>query len=162
MRIDRKTGVAAIGAAGLLGLGLYLAVPAAAAKPSPTPTASSSAAPDRHKHKHPRLHAARAARGVHGEMTVRRDGKFVEMAWQRGQVTARTGSSLTVRSDDGVSWTWNTTADTKVRKNRAKAALNDVANGDRVMVWGDQNGTTRTAKIVRVPDKKDRPRTTPN
>ncbi|MFG1997848.1 DUF5666 domain-containing protein [Spirillospora sp. NPDC048911] len=162
MKINRKTGVAAAGAAGLLALGLSFAVPAAAAKPSPSPSTSSSAAPDRQKHRHPRLHAARAARGVHGEMTVRRDGKFVEMAWQRGQVTARTGTSLTVRSADGVSWTWNTNGDTKVRKNRAKAALDKVANGDQVMVWGDQNGTTRTAKIVRVPGAKDRPRATPS
>ncbi|GAA2620863.1 hypothetical protein GCM10010411_65940 [Actinomadura fulvescens] len=156
--------MAAVGAAGLLGLGLYLAVPAAAAKPSPSasPTASSSAAPDRHKHRHPRLHAARGMRGVHGEMTVRRDGKFVEMAWQRGEVTARTGTSLTVRSADGVSWTWSTSADTKVRKNRAKAALGDVAGGDQVVVWGDRSGTARTAKIVRVPGAKDRPRPTPS
>jgi hypothetical protein len=166
MKLNAKTGAAAIGAAGLLGLGLYLAVPAAA-NPSPSPSASSTASPhnkgDRGKGGHGWRHGLRSsARGLHGEMTVKRDGKFLQVAWQRGQVTGRSGSVLTVRSEDGATWQWTITGDTKVRKNWAKAAATDVANGDQVMVWGEQSGATRTAKLVRVPDpNRQRPNQTP-
>ncbi|MEU5876089.1 DUF5666 domain-containing protein [Spirillospora sp. NPDC047279] len=153
MRIDRKTGAAAIGVAGLLGLGLYVAVPAAA-KPASSPSPSTSASPkakERHGGFRAR-HGMRGGHGVHGTATVRRDGRFVQVTWQNGQVTARSGTSVTVRSADGASWTWTTDGDTKVRKKGTKAggAKVEIANGDQVMVWGRQDGATRTAKIVRV------------
>ncbi|MBO2449099.1 hypothetical protein J4573_18490 [Actinomadura barringtoniae] len=169
MKLNAKTGVAAVGVAGLAGLGLYIAVPAAA-NPSPSPSSSSTASPhgkgDKgNKGGHGWRHGLRgSARGLHGEMTVQRNGKFLQVAWQRGQVTGRSGNVLTVRSEDGATWQWTTTGDTKVRKNRAKSATTDLANGDKVMVWGEQSGATRTAKLVRVPDpnrQKQRPKATP-
>lgn len=173
MKLNVKTGVAAAAVAGLAGLGLYIAVPASA-NPSPSPSASSTASPHGKGDKgnqgdkgdrggHGWQHGLRAsARGLHGEMTVKRDGKFLQVAWQRGQVTGRSGNVLTVRSEDGATWQWTTTGDTKVRKNRAKAATTDLANGDQVMVWGEQSGATRTVKLVRVPDpNRQRPKPTP-
>ncbi|MGR3874525.1 hypothetical protein ACUXZZ_38955 [Streptomyces graminifolii] len=45
---------------------------------------------------------------VHGEATVKDNatGKWVVRIWQRGTVTKVDGDQVTVKSDDGTSWTW--------------------------------------------------------
>lgn len=155
MRTRHTTIAAGVGVAALLGSGLYLAVPALAADPSPS--ASPKAEP-----KHPRSDRPGRDRpsrrghrwgghGVHGEATVQRDDGFRLATWQRGEITALSSTTLTVKSADGVSWTWTTNAGTRVRKDREKAAVKDLADGDKILVAGERSGDTRTAKFIRVP-----------
>ncbi|WP_067487862.1 hypothetical protein [Actinomadura hibisca] len=158
MRANKKTVAAGVGAASLLGLGLYLAVPAAA-NPSPAPSPSASERHDR-ANRHPgdakgKHKLARwGQRGVHGEATVKaKDGKFTLRTWQRGQLTAKSGATLTVKSEDGVTWQWTTDAKTRVGKKGAKSSVAALATGDRVIVVGQRDGNTRTAKLVRAPKK---------
>jgi hypothetical protein len=154
-----KTIAAGAGAAGLLGLGLYLAVPAFAADPAPSPSASpttKTAHPGHQRHPgkgHPFLRA-RALRGVHGEATVQRKDGFHLVTWQRGQITSVSSSGVTVRSADGVSWTWTAGGDTRVRKDGEKSALKDLAKNDTVLVAGERSGDTRTARLIRVPKRR--------
>ncbi|MFF7472858.1 hypothetical protein [Streptomyces sp. NPDC008092] len=69
--------------------------------------------------------------GVHGEATVKDPdtGKYVVRVWQRGTVEKVDGDQVTVKSDDGTSWTWTVGSDVKVRgdsdtlKKDAKAFL---------------------------------------
>lgn len=146
MKPNLKTTTAAVAVTGLLGAGLYIAVPAFATSPQ-----SPSAAPTKeHKQRH---HPRRAMRGIHGEATVKRKDGFAKVNWQRGELTAVSANTLTVRSADGTSWTWTTTKDTRVRKNKAKAALTALAAKDQVVVFGPLEGTTRTAKAVVVRKK---------
>ncbi|MEO3811711.1 hypothetical protein ABGB17_22180 [Sphaerisporangium sp. B11E5] len=101
-----------------------------------------------------RLGARRALIGVHGETTVRaRGGGFDTFAWQRGAVTSASGTALTVRSADGVSWTWTVTGDSKVRKNGDKSTPSALKAGDDVFVLGRPSGDTRTALGVVVPKR---------
>jgi hypothetical protein len=156
MRTNRKTIAAGAGAAGLLGLGLYLAVPAAAnSSPSPSPSATSGA-PKAHpgKGNGKRLAALRHIRGVHGEATVRRKDGFHVADWQRGKITGISGTTLTVRSADGATWTWTTNGDTRVRKDGGKSSLSALSGGAQVFVLGERSGDTRTAKLVREPKKR--------
>jgi hypothetical protein len=165
MNINRKTLAGGLGGATLLGLGLYLAVPAAA-NPSPSPSPTTSAHPkgkepgrqgwkDRRGEKGPHARGRwAAARGVHGEATVKRKDGFHLRTWQVGEVTGRSGANLTVRSADGATWTWVTVAGTRVHKEGEKSAVSALANGDRIIVIGERAGTTRTAKIIRVPKRK--------
>jgi hypothetical protein len=153
MRTNRKTIAAGAGAAGLLGLGLYLAVPAAAnSAPSPSPSAT-SAAPKAHPGHGKRLAALRRVRGVHGEATVRTKDGFRLADWQRGKITGISGTTLTVRSADGATWTWTTNGDTRVRKDGGKSTVSALASGAQVFVLGERTGGTRTAKLVREPKK---------
>ncbi|QKG23433.1 DUF5666 domain-containing protein [Actinomadura verrucosospora] len=154
MRTNRKTIAAGAGAAGLLGLGLYLAVPAAAnSAPSPSPS-STTAAPKEHPRHGKRMAPLRRVRGVHGEATVRRKDGFHLADWQRGKITAISGTSFTVRSADGATWTWTTNADTRVRKDGGKSTVSALTNGAQVFVLGERSGDTRTAKLVREPKKR--------
>ncbi|MGP4026176.1 DUF5666 domain-containing protein [Actinomadura sp. 3N407] len=160
MRTRHTTTLAAgVSAAGLLGLGLYLAVPAFAADPSPS--ASPKAEPNHPRRDHPgedrpfrRGHGLRGhlgGHGVHGEATVRRDDGFRLVTWQRGEITALSSTTLTVKSADGVSWTWTANGDTRIRKDREKATIKDLADGDEIRVAGERSGDTRTARFIRVP-----------
>ncbi|MFC4530324.1 hypothetical protein [Sphaerisporangium dianthi] len=104
----------------------------------------------------PRLRLAlrRGLIGLHGEATVRaRGGGFATYTWQRGDVTAVSGGSITVKSADGANWTWALNTDTKVRKNGAKSASSALTSGDGVFVLGTPNGDARTAQGVVVPKK---------
>jgi hypothetical protein len=162
MKRDIKTITAITAGTALLGTGLYVAVPAGATEPRTAPSASPSDKRDKREHRrwqgdgpgHMRTPMARRAwRGVHGQATVRRGGEFVETAWQRGEITAISGSTLTVRSEDGVSWQWTANGGTRVRKNRDTAELSALAVGDQVFVAGPAKGGSRTAKAVLVRKK---------
>jgi hypothetical protein len=164
MKATRKSVAAGLGGATLLGLGLYLAIPAAAADPSPSPGVTKSADPkgkdregarDDKGRKGPNGNGGRwgaaIGRGLHGEATVQRKDRFHVRTWQRGEVTSVSPTNVTVRSADGTAWTWATHAGTTVRKNKEKAAVSSLAKGDRLFVFGERYGATRTAKMIRVP-----------
>jgi len=87
-------------------------------------------------------------RALHGEAVVG-DGKggFRTVAFQRGEVTAVSPTSLTVKSADGFSRTYALTAATKV--NRGRAVVGDIKNGHRVVVRADVVGSTATAGGIR-------------
>lgn len=167
MRTNSRTLAAGFGAAGVLGLGLYIAVPASAADPSPSPSTSTTAQPDDPRWDHPSRwdhgrrgpgghgHGPRGpgGHGVHGEATVRDgDDNFRLVTFQHGEITAVSSATLTVKSDDGASWTWTTDDDTRVREDHDDAALKDLAKGDEIRVAGERSGDTRTAKFIHVRD----------
>ncbi|GAA0544749.1 DUF5666 domain-containing protein [Actinomadura livida] len=165
MRTDRKSFIAGLGAAGILGLGLYVAVPAIADSPSPSPTAKPSEKGgdrpfrDGPRRVRPGLHGPGehgfgrgGGRGVHGEATVRDGDGFRLVTFQRGEITALSSTTLTVKSADGTSWTWTANGDTKIREDRKDVALKDLAKNDEVRIAGERSGDTRTAKLVRVRD----------
>ncbi|MFC6080284.1 hypothetical protein [Sphaerisporangium aureirubrum] len=129
-------------------------VAAEAASLAGTPVAFLTDGGDKPDRPRLRLGARRALIGVHGETTVRaRGGGFETYAWQRGEVTAASGTALTVKSADGVSWTWTVTGDSKVRKNGDKSTPTALAAGDDVFVLGRPSGDARTALGVVVPKR---------
>ncbi|WP_406130503.1 hypothetical protein [Streptomyces sp. NBC_00989] len=78
---------------------------------------------------------------VHGEATVKDNatGKWVVRIWQRGTVTKVDGDQVTVKSDDGTSWTWTVGSDAT-----AKGAA--LKKGDTASLTGTRSDTdTRTA-----------------
>jgi hypothetical protein len=99
-----------------------------------------------------------ARRTLHGEFVVKgKDGKFVTVLTQKGQVTTVDARSVTVRSEDGFSRTYAVDGDTRVRRERAKATIGDVKTGDRALVVADRSGTGATARtlVVRAPGAGD-------
>ncbi|GAA2574078.1 hypothetical protein GCM10010411_02280 [Actinomadura fulvescens] len=108
---------------------------AASASPSADPAPSAPSAPS----------TPAAPSVTHGEsVTKDADGKYRVYTWQTGTVTQKSGSSITVRSSDGTTWTWAINADTDVRRK-------SVAVGDTVMVGGPRDGESRTAARITDP-----------
>ncbi|MFI1046366.1 hypothetical protein ACH4U3_11155 [Streptomyces griseoruber] len=106
---------------------------------------------------------------AHGEATVKdRDtGKWVVRVWQRGTVEKVDGDRVTVKSEDGTSWTWTVGADATVRTDGGSGSgASALKMGDSVVVVGSRSGGTHTAARVvsgdfsdfrgRGPDKDDR------
>ena len=154
------------GVAGLIGVGALTGVatavsssPTAPAAPASTPTASGPAAqsgaqPDA---------AAKRGWGLlgkrleHGELVVQVRKEFRTVLIQRGTVTAVDSKSVTVKSRDGFTQTWQLAADTKIRKAGKTVAAGAVAVGNAVRVRGPKAGDTVTARVllVRVPKPAD-------
>lgn len=86
-----------------------------------------------------------AKRVEHGEAVVKgKDGKPVTVVGQRGQVTAVSATSLTVKSEDGYTASYPLTADTRVRLGGEKKAVSDLKTGATVGVVATKSGSTLT------------------
>jgi len=70
---------------------------------------------------------------LHGEFVVKKDGGgYQTVATQRGEVTAVSKDSITLKSEDGYSRTYTLTADTLV--NAARDGIGDVKTGNTVVI----------------------------
>ncbi|WP_405058575.1 hypothetical protein OG474_38415 [Kribbella sp. NBC_01505] len=111
------------------------------ADPTPAPSASPSkpadparppAGPDRGPGGGPGKVLGQGG-ALHGEFVVKKDGGgYQTVATQRGEVTAVSKDSITVKSEDGYSRTYTLTADTLV--NAARDGIGDVKTGNTVNV----------------------------
>jgi hypothetical protein len=144
------TGVAA--AAPILGAGAVMAAtsgppaPATAASSAGTPSPSPSAPPGRH-------HSGRFGAGlgfgglfgeVHGRFVVQKPGGgYQTMDVQRGSVTAVSATSITVKSSDGFTKTYQVVSSTNVDARRD--GIGSVKPGHQVTVTATVSGGTATA-----------------
>lgn len=165
----RRVGViAAWSAAAVLGLGAAGgAASVAFADPTPTPTGSASAEKSEKSDRTGREfrkgnrgfgHGLRGGAGVHGEFVVKnRDGKFVTLLSQRGEVTAVDSDSVTLKSEDGFSKEYMVNDDTRIRKDRGQSKISDVKVGDNAAVVAEKSGDGATARtlIVRTKSASD-------
>jgi hypothetical protein len=99
-----------------------------------------------------RKHHGLLDRTEHGQVTVRTKTGTEVIDLQRGQVTAVSPTSISVKSQDGFSATYVVDSTTKVRKSGQRSAIGNVANGDNVVIAALHNanatGGTDTAKRI--------------
>jgi hypothetical protein len=148
----KKVVIAGAAAAVVLGAGTA-ALAASGSGSSPGPSASASSNPGKPAAAG-KAHLGRmlARRSLHGTW-VTRDGKsgFVTHDAIRGQVTAVSASSITVKAADNVSQTYAITSDTKVhtRADKGKAGtINEVQTGDRVIVLGTGTSSLTATQVL--------------
>jgi hypothetical protein len=134
---------AAVADSGSAGTAAAAATAGPAATPPAGPAATSAAART--------ARDGRIARAIHGEFVVRTRAGYQMVNVQRGTVTAVSGSSLTVRSDDGFTGSYAVTGDTIVHHGKEKVDISTVKAGDKVRVVARVDGETRTALRVFVP-----------
>lgn len=118
--------------------------------PSAAPSSSSSEGPGgRHDRGGPWFGPGGGA--AHGEATVKdpRTGDWVVRVWQRGTVQGTAGDRVTVKSEDGASWTWTVGPDTRVSSDGASGSgTSALTKGDEVFVVGSRSGDTNTADRI--------------
>ena len=162
MRRTAKTIAAGLGTVALaagVGAGLAYAdpeqIPAASRSATPSPAASPSATPSptdkadrKHKADHIRRHPGLVRRALHGEATLGGENQRV-VVFQRGVVETVSETSLTVRSEDGFSGSYNLNTDTRIRKEKQGASRSDINVKDRVRVLATKHGSMLTAIVVR-------------
>jgi hypothetical protein len=105
-----------------------------------------------------RKHHGLLDRAEHGQVTVRTKTGTEVVDLQRGQVSAVSPTSITVKSADGFTGTYAVGSTTKVTKTGQSSAIGNVADGDNVVIAAIHSGTTDTAK--RIGDHGTKPTTT--
>lgn len=147
---------AAVSVAALSAVGIGVAV----ADPQPAPTTpTSSASPsagsstkastkeakkaDRKKHQR-----NLSKRALHGEATLGGIKKQHTIDFQRGTITAVSAGTVSVKSIDGFTASYQTDAKTKVHKAKAKATVGDLKVNDRVRVVALKDGSKLTLRAI--------------
>jgi hypothetical protein len=164
----KKVVIAGVAAATVLGAGTA-ALAASGSSSSPSPTASSGPAPGKAANgnaangnaangnaangkalRRPGLALAR--RALHGSWVTRNGSSgFVTHDAIRGQVTAVSAGSITVKAADDVSQTYAVTGDTKVHLRGAKGqagTIGQVKTGDRVIVLGTGTSSLTATQVL--------------
>ncbi len=93
-------------------------------------------------------------RGVHGQVTVKnhKTGQYVTREWQRGQITGvASGTTFTVKSPDGTSWTWTAASNAKITRDGKTISESTLKTGDKVLVVGKQSGSVNDATRIYAP-----------
>lgn len=137
--------VAGVAALAMAGIGGGIAFAADSGSTTTTPAAPASpASPSPHGH-----HGARGVRGgamEHGELTVRTSTGDQVIDVQRGQVSAVSATSVTVRSTDGFTATYTVGSASKVRVQKNASTIANVHTGDNVAVAATKSGNTNTLR----------------
>jgi len=95
---------------------------------------------------------------VHSEYVVLRDSSYVTMAGQTGTVTEISGTSLTVKSEDGFSRTYAVGSDVQVTQGMRQRggstgstlSLSSVTTGATVRITALKNSDTYTAQTIQL------------
>jgi hypothetical protein len=157
-------GVSTAALAGGIGAGLaYADTPSDEPTSSPTTTATSSPAETRaaepsgrrvqNGFRKPlaRRQLRFIARSLHGEVTLAGEEHRV-IAFQRGVVQKVSGTSLTVKSNDGFVESYVLSNSTKLRKRGDHVKVSDIDTSDRVLVVATKDESTLNARRVIVRD----------
>lgn len=125
--------------------------------PTPNPTAShgpgdgSKLKAWAHRHQ---LKVMLARNVLHGEAVVQTKNGNITVDVQRGEVTAITSDSITVKSADGVTWTWKFDPKLRVVENRAKVEPSAIKTGATVALAGPKDGDQLMARLIVIPTAK--------
>ncbi len=99
-----------------------------------------------------RLGSKLLSRVVRGDFVVRaKGGTFVDIHYERGQVSAVNATSLTVVGPDGKGATFSLTSATRIRTDGELAKAGDLQVGRTVLVFGTGSSGSYTAIVVRQP-----------
>jgi len=89
-----------------------------------------------------------ARRTLHGQITVVAKAGPRTIAFERGTVQSRSGSSVVVKAPDGTTWTWQVGTATRVIKAGQRVGATALAAGQRVFVIGQVAGGSDDARRV--------------
>ncbi len=165
----RKAMLAGVVALALTGAGTAIAWSATdSPTPTPSPSASESAPSQSGKADKGAADKAQCPQHLHSESVVKKaDGTFETRLTQQGTVDSVSGTSVTVKSEDGFIQSYAVNAETKITKFPAPAAdgspakgddgkrlrptagtIAELATGDTIRVSGVKSGNDVTARQI--------------
>ncbi len=123
-------------------------------EPANAPVPSASASGDANPHPFKGRHALRVQlrkNVLHGETVVQTKNGTQTIEVQRGQVTAVTDTTVTIKSTDGFTETWTFGPQFTVVQDRAKVATSAIKSGAQIGIAGTKSGDTSTARLAVLP-----------
>src|SRR5450756_2049392 len=131
------------------GGGAFAVAEAAASSPAAQTAASTQAAVLNNVLRgHAGLARLRRLGGMYGQFTFEASKEDRTVAFERGTVTAVTGSDVVVRANDGTTWTWALTGSSVVREDGKHTKASALATGEPVFAGGTVTGGTRSARLI--------------
>jgi hypothetical protein len=94
------------------------------------------------------LSRIRALGGMYGSFTFRTKAGDRTLAFERGTITAVSGSDVVVRAADGTTMTWLLVSSTVIRDKGAKASASALSDGELVFAGGPVVNGTRDARLI--------------
>jgi hypothetical protein len=138
--MTKRTKIALVAGTAVLALGGIGGGVAIASGTTAPATTAAAAAPA-----HPHRARGLLRRAEHAEVTVRTKQGDRVVDVQRGQVTAVSPTSVTVRSKDGFSATYKVAGTSKVRSKKKQSSIAAVHANDRVVVVASASTVRRLA-----------------
>jgi hypothetical protein len=93
---------------------------------------------------------ARLGRIVRGDVTIlKRDSTTTDAHFERGEISAKSTGSVTLKGADNVSTTFNVGTSTRIRVDRKEASVDDLKVGDLVLAVGTKSGSGYDALLIR-------------
>ncbi len=159
-RFGARRALTAILALGLVGVVAVPAIYATSGGGSPSATAPLTAAVDATGNGQVdeaaltpaalRLGARLLNRVVRGDLTVRaKGGSYVQVHYERGQVSALSSTSITIKGPDGKGASFAVTAATRVRSAGKLEAIGDLSVGQNAIVFGTGSDGSWSAVLIR-------------
>lgn len=160
-RFGARRALTAILALGLVGVVAVPAIYAASGGGSPSATAPLTAAVDATTGNGQvdeaaltpaalRLGARLLNRVVRGDLTVRaKGGSYVQVHYERGQVSALSSTSITIKGPDGKGASFAVTTATRVRSAGKLEAIGDLSVGQNAIVFGTGSDGSWSAVLIR-------------
>jgi len=91
-----------------------------------------------------------ASGALHGQITVATKTGPRTMAFERGTVRSRSGTSIVVKAADGVAWTWQIRSATRIVKAGQPVGPKALATGQQVFVIGQEAGGSDEARRIAI------------
>ena len=91
---------------------------------------------------------------LHGEAVVRTKEGDVTVVVQRGEVTAISSGSVTVKSSDGFTLAWSFHPELRVVERRATVQPTEIKAGAQIALAGPKNDEKPQARLIVLPLKK--------
>jgi hypothetical protein len=89
---------------------------------------------------------------VRGDLVMRaKGGTYVNVHYERGQISAVSASSITIVGPDGKGATFAVTAATRIRSNGQAIKTSDLAVGRTALVFGTGSAGSYSAVLIREP-----------
>jgi hypothetical protein len=97
-----------------------------------------------------RLGAGLLNRVVRGDLTLRaKGGTYVQIHYERGQISAVSSTSITITGPDGKGATFAVTATTRIRSGGKLVAIGDLTMGQNAVVLGTGSAGSYNALLIR-------------
>lgn len=90
----------------------------------------------------------RVITGMYGQIAYHTKTGTQTLAFERGLVVSTGGGQLSVRAEDGTTWTWDEASSPIIRESGKQASISALENGTRVFVGGLADGSSREARVI--------------
>lgn len=90
----------------------------------------------------------RVITGMYGEIAYHTTSGTQTLAFERGSIVSTGAGQLSVKADDGTTWTWDEASSPIIRENGKQAGIGALQTGTKVFVGGLVDGGSREARLI--------------